>query len=234
MEIEDEKFVPSRRLETQSAEPALLEFDPVSFHTNAIPGISLAGFAYAWVLLIGSAIWSLFFTNALLATVNAILSSLAFGILMSLICFAIASVSGAFSATLIYAINWTIGCPLSPKMAVIATGSLAGYLPTVAFVFGTNDFWWLTIVGPVLAASMGACGASWTAAIFNNKECLPPPKRSARVAIKHLLAATAWCAILLSISNLFGGDKFFVAVAGWIVLQAAMFGVMSAAKHFKP
>lgn len=200
--------------------------------TGAFPGIVIAGALYPVILTALIWIWRT------IASGDIGVYSLSDFVLFSgmlILCGGcagafISAISGLISVALVCTMNWSVGNPIDARAAAISAGSLAGYMPTVLVLFGpvsTTQVSFVALVGflgPILAMSMGALGAYWSAAdccgFDIDTVCRNRP--TYRLTITTIMMGTFWIAIACAGCNFFGGPQLAIAAAGWFVLQAFM------------
>ena len=143
----------------------------------------------------------------------------------------LSAITGLASVVLVYLMNRSLGYPLDEASAVISAGSMAGYMPTVFAVFSAMRFGGMESVafagalGPLLAMTMGAIGASWSARKWGGFDISRATVRKRKLSVFHLMMATTWVAVTFAIANAWGGPEFAIAVAGWFALQGLMLAI---------
>lgn len=201
-----------------------------SYTSEALLGIAFAGSAYPSIAASALLICSLFYTS-IIDLPSALLILVIYSLIGAVFGFLIAGVVGGLAILLVVVVNRSLGYPLDARSAAISAGSLAGYTCTVWILF-TPGAWGnlieiaaTTLLGPILAMTLGAIGAARASSKYGGLNfSVATRRRKQKISILHLMVATAWIAVALAIANSFGGLEFGFAVIGWFVLQGFMLG----------
>jgi len=204
----------------------------VRYVSSGFFGIMLAGTAYpsvcALLIVLASLAWSpQGLTGAISASICIAVAGAACGLLISIF-------TGAIAIPLVIAVNRSLGNPMSARSATLCAGSIAGYLPTAWVMFsppgiaGSREAVLAIFLGPVLAMCLGAYGAAISSAAYSKVNPVDAVTREkGPLLISHLMIATAWIAVTLSIGNYFGGTGFVIGVLVWLGLQTLILLVVN-------
>lgn len=140
----------------------------------------------------------------------------------------VAAFMGLASAAFLSAVNRSLGRPFPTGIMVPITGGLTGYVSTTAGMFlsgapiaaSLDDLEFNTILFGLssvgLAVLMGQLGATWFFRVHVSHRLgrIATPMAPIRFRIRHLLVATLWCGMLMTLSTIIGG------VFGWEAAKA--------------
>ena len=201
---------------------------------RSLGGVVIAGALYpACLLLIAFVCQMLFGTVSFSYFLNfQVLLGAFVGVVLGMAVSAI--FGGLIVVPMLLLINRTLSDLLDGPSMSVTSGSLTGFLPTIlalipVFVFEADPVIRVAVIllGPVLAATMGAGGAWWMLSVESkdaaiefdlaNYEVSP-----LRLSVSQLLMATFWIAVLFAVSNLFQSPFFAVAMLGWGFFNAGI------------
>lgn len=152
-------------------QPTFDNHDPFVYVLDSVPGTIFAMIAYPFVVAL--IVFALtvclgglanFDGSYLIIFLSVVLGGVGIAFVVSLF---VAPLAAFAVAT----VNYSLGSPMNHKSVVISAGSLAGYTP-LSFVFlqiysrspmDLGGMLTVSVVGPILAACMGAYGARWSA-----------------------------------------------------------------------
>jgi len=195
-------------------------------------GICIAGSVYPFIIGVCVALYNLPWIRTVDQLGWAFVSLVIFSCIGAFIGVIISGITGLASICLAIVFNMSLGRPLDPRSVAISTGSLAGYIPTVWILFdpymGRNlEFALIGFVGPILAMSLGAYGAAWSASAYGGSILsAAPPRHRHQLSILNMMVATTWIAVTFAIANMFGGIGFAIAAAGWFLLNGILLGAV--------